>query len=86
MRRTPPIFVGPVHQENQGDEASPWVFLFMQAGTDPIKLQYPTRSSAVTARKNTAQASGVFRVDNEDLFEAIRSVVPVSPAPSSEEE
>ncbi len=78
MSRTKTTFVGPVTSERtiaNGARVLSIYFLLMSSGSDPLKLEYPSKRAAVAARKQVLKSPEAFGVPSTRLLKAIHEAI-----------
>lgn len=84
---TKPTFIGPISSERSiatGQRVSSYYFLLLQTGSEPLKLEYPSRRVAVAARKHLLNSSSAFAVSSAKLLQAIYAAMQESASHTGE--
>ncbi|MEK1853068.1 MAG: hypothetical protein AAAC48_14655 [Phyllobacterium sp.] len=79
MREAKITFIGPISVESRitanGRRVVSYYFLLLQAGGDPLKLEYPDMASAVGSRKQLLKSSVAQNVGSAKLLKAIHQAM-----------
>ncbi|MBN7763695.1 hypothetical protein JYP52_21385 [Nitratireductor aquibiodomus] len=80
MGRSPgkTTFIGPVATDTMvraGKRSTRYHFLLMQAGGEPLRLDYDTKEEAHTARQLLSKNQGTYTVPTLKLFRGIQAVL-----------